>query len=51
MWDEARIITNEQLYVQGGLPAPELSNFNFIESERIFSDRIDYFKNKPGNTP
>jgi len=46
MWDEARIITNETLYVENGLPAPQLSNCTFVSSENIFSDRIDYYSNK-----
>jgi len=46
MWDEARIITNETLHVENGLPSPQLSNCTFVSSENIFSDRIDYYYNK-----
>jgi len=46
LWDEARIITNETLYMENGLSAPELSNYNFSHSENIFSDGISYYFNK-----
>jgi len=46
IWDEARIITNETLHVENGLPSPQLSNCTFVSSENIFSDRIDYYYNK-----
>lgn len=42
-WDEARIITNESLYVEEGLSAPQLKNNLLVSSEHIFNDRIDYF--------
>ena len=43
IWDEARIITGEELFVNGGLPAPALHNAVFRRKENIFNDRIDYF--------
>lgn len=46
MWDEARVITNETLYVENGLPAPQLSDALLISSEKIFSDSITYYHNK-----
>lgn len=46
MWDEARIITNQTLHVENGLPAPELTDCTFAAGENIFSDRIDYYFNK-----
>src|SRR5207249_12157996 len=46
MWDEARVITNEILHIEKGLNAPELSNYKFVQSENIFSDRIKYYYNK-----
>lgn len=45
LWDEARIITNESLYIGNGLPAPDLKQQKLITSEQIFTDRIDYFIN------
>ena len=46
MWDEARVITNETLYVENGLAAPELSNCELVSNEKIFSDSINYYRNK-----
>jgi diaminohydroxyphosphoribosylaminopyrimidine deaminase/5-amino-6-(5-phosphoribosylamino)uracil reductase len=46
MWDEARIITNEQMVIGGGLSAPVLNHHQLQSSENIFSDNIRMFKNK-----
>ena len=43
IWDEARIITNEELFIADGLPAPVLHQAVFSRKENIFTDRIDYF--------
>ncbi len=43
LWDEARVITNERLYVGEGLPAPSLQHHKLVKTEFIFSDRINYF--------
>lgn len=43
LWDEANIITNEQLFIGEGLPAPTLNDFHFTISEHILTDRIDHF--------
>ncbi len=43
LWDEANIITNSILFVGDGLPAPVLKDFIFQHSEKIFTDRINYF--------
>ncbi len=42
-WDEARVITNDTLFIGEGLPAPRLRGYRFSHSEKIFSDKIDYF--------
>lgn len=44
LWDEARIITNENLFVQTGIAAPKLSGL-LQHSTHIFGDRIDYYTN------
>lgn len=44
LWDEARIITNEQLFVQVGIAAPKLSG-SLQSSTHIFDDRIDFYTN------
>ena len=46
LWDEARIIVNDNLVVDDGLNAPVLSNQAIIKSDRLFSDNITYFSNK-----
>jgi diaminohydroxyphosphoribosylaminopyrimidine deaminase/5-amino-6-(5-phosphoribosylamino)uracil reductase len=46
MWDEARVVTNEALFVENGLPAPQLSNCEFTGNEKILSDSINYYYNK-----
>jgi len=40
LWDEARIITNEQLMMGDGLPAPVLKNGTLQKTEAVFSDSI-----------
>lgn len=45
MWDETREITNEQLSIGAGLPAPVLKNGALQSSEQIFSDVIRIYKN------
>jgi diaminohydroxyphosphoribosylaminopyrimidine deaminase / 5-amino-6-(5-phosphoribosylamino)uracil reductase len=45
LWDEARVITNEELVAGTGLPAPVLSNATLAASEKIFSDVIRTYKN------
>ena len=37
-WDEARIISNENLIIGNGLPAPALKNHNLVKSQNIFTD-------------
>ena len=45
VWDEARIITNEQMSVRPGLPAPQLKTALMAHSEQIFSDVIRTYRN------
>ena len=42
-WDEARVITNDQLMAPGGLKAPELPAALHIDTTRFLNDRIDLF--------
>jgi diaminohydroxyphosphoribosylaminopyrimidine deaminase/5-amino-6-(5-phosphoribosylamino)uracil reductase len=46
LWSECRIITNEKMYVENGLAAPELNNALLTASEHLLNDRIDYFRKK-----
>jgi diaminohydroxyphosphoribosylaminopyrimidine deaminase/5-amino-6-(5-phosphoribosylamino)uracil reductase len=45
IWDEARVITNEQLFIGAGLPAPVIKDGALQNSEQIFSDVIRTYKN------
>jgi diaminohydroxyphosphoribosylaminopyrimidine deaminase/5-amino-6-(5-phosphoribosylamino)uracil reductase len=43
-WDEARVITNEELQIEKGLSAPTLRNAGLINTEPVFSDVIRTYK-------
>ena len=43
LWDEARVITNEQLITENGIAAPEMKDFILEKQERYFSDQIIYY--------
>lgn len=43
LWDEARIIRNENLTINNGLNAPQLNNALLQKQESIFNDNIYYF--------
>jgi diaminohydroxyphosphoribosylaminopyrimidine deaminase / 5-amino-6-(5-phosphoribosylamino)uracil reductase len=43
MWDEARVITNEELSVATGVTAPILSNAKSMSTTKIGTDRIDIY--------
>ena len=45
LWDEARVITNNELEVTAGLSAPLLSNHELLDEVKIMSDQIHYFAN------
>ncbi len=46
IWDEARVITNQELMINEGLPAPELKD-SFLFNEQIISnDHLQVYKNK-----
>ena len=44
-WDEARIITNENLFAENGITAPKLNNAAPVSEQRFFSDAIRYYRN------
>ena len=46
LWDEVRVIRNEDLIVNDGLDAPVLRDQLLINKEQLFSDSITYFSNK-----
>jgi diaminohydroxyphosphoribosylaminopyrimidine deaminase/5-amino-6-(5-phosphoribosylamino)uracil reductase len=43
LWDEARIIRNDELVIGNGLDAPKLMNASFQKKEKLFTDTISYF--------
>lgn len=43
LWDEARVITNEELKIGNGLPAPVLKNELLFEEQKMKTDIISYF--------
>jgi len=45
LWDEARIITNEEMVMENGISAPELKDFVLIDEDKYFNDRIHYYRN------
>jgi diaminohydroxyphosphoribosylaminopyrimidine deaminase/5-amino-6-(5-phosphoribosylamino)uracil reductase len=46
MWDEARVITNEGMIIDNGLPAPILKEYQLRHNEKLESDTINYFIRK-----
>jgi diaminohydroxyphosphoribosylaminopyrimidine deaminase / 5-amino-6-(5-phosphoribosylamino)uracil reductase len=44
LWDEARIIINEEMIIENGIAAPDLKGFHLTGQQKYFSDRIDYHK-------
>lgn len=46
LWDEARIITNRELFVQDGISAPLLSAQVKLSTITLQNDEITYFKNQ-----
>lgn len=47
-WDEARIITNEQLSIENGINAPKLKNSTLINNIKINSDQVSIYYPKTG---
>ncbi len=45
LWDEARVITNQDLIIESGINAPEMKNFTLEKQERYAGDVITYFAN------
>lgn len=49
LWDEARVITNVEMTIGGGIDAPELKNKKLIKEEISGTDKIEYFLNSGYN--
>ena len=43
-WDEARVITNGELQMPNGLPAPQLNRARLKTTENVLSDTIRYYE-------
>jgi diaminohydroxyphosphoribosylaminopyrimidine deaminase/5-amino-6-(5-phosphoribosylamino)uracil reductase len=43
-WDEARVITNSELVIPGGLAAPELKDARLAGSETLLDDTVRYYR-------
>jgi diaminohydroxyphosphoribosylaminopyrimidine deaminase/5-amino-6-(5-phosphoribosylamino)uracil reductase len=44
LWDEARIINNEELLINNGLDSPKLASAVKIGTMQIKNDRIEFYK-------
>jgi diaminohydroxyphosphoribosylaminopyrimidine deaminase/5-amino-6-(5-phosphoribosylamino)uracil reductase len=44
LWDEARVITNEELIVNTGLDSPQFISGSKMGEEKIFTDKVEFFK-------
>jgi diaminohydroxyphosphoribosylaminopyrimidine deaminase / 5-amino-6-(5-phosphoribosylamino)uracil reductase len=51
LWDEARIITNETLEIEDGLPAPAFTNNGLVSEHHILSDNIRIYRNRGLSSP
>ena len=45
-WDEARVITGDELEIPAGLPAPQLQHARLISRESLLSDTIRYYQHE-----
>ncbi|MEP6583122.1 MAG: bifunctional diaminohydroxyphosphoribosylaminopyrimidine deaminase/5-amino-6-(5-phosphoribosylamino)uracil reductase RibD [Ginsengibacter sp.] len=45
LWDEARVIINEGMIIEGRIPAPEMKHFVLEKKEKYLNDSITYFIN------
>ena len=43
LWDETRIIKNEELQIINGVKAPQLKDYILFKKEHFFNDTISYF--------
>ena len=43
-WDEARVITNEQLLIKNGINAPELKESNLVSINKATGDQVAFYQ-------
>jgi diaminohydroxyphosphoribosylaminopyrimidine deaminase / 5-amino-6-(5-phosphoribosylamino)uracil reductase len=46
LWDEAIVTTNKNLEIKTGISSPKMRNGILLYSENIFTDRLDFYKQK-----
>lgn len=46
LWDEARMVTNQKMIIEDGIPAPEMKNFLLKKGVENGDDLITFFENK-----
>ncbi len=46
LWDEGRVITNEEMIIEDGISAPEMKNFLFKKEKRYFNNSVKFYKNE-----
>ena len=51
VWDEVRIIKNEELIINNGLNAPVFSNSEKISEQKLLSDTIEIYEPKQSSLP
>ena len=44
LWDEARVITNQEMIIPGGYPAPILKKGSLVYSEKLLSDELSIYR-------
>jgi len=47
-WDEARVVTNEELALEPGIPAPGLTHFTGTGTQQLGGDVVRYYERKKG---
>ena len=50
LWDEARVITNTELFIGDGVDAPVLTDFSLNDEHNLLSDSLRYFRHTAGHT-
>jgi diaminohydroxyphosphoribosylaminopyrimidine deaminase/5-amino-6-(5-phosphoribosylamino)uracil reductase len=43
LWDEARVITNQTLFIESGIASPNFDYKSCFKQEKIENDLIQYF--------
>lgn len=43
LWDEARVITNNEMLIEKGIPAPELGNYSYGKEEKYLNDTVRFY--------